>query len=118
MKSSPDLSARPQAGGDTISSISVGEESQLLPGQQEKKERRVHGRCPTVCPGQAAASSQPPALAGLGPRRGQRRWPGVPLLGARPAVDVQGAVPAIGTLWDKCVFKTTLPEGGLMAQFC
>lgn len=37
-----------QSGGDTISSLSVGKESQLLPGQQEEKERHVHGRCPVL----------------------------------------------------------------------
>lgn len=35
-----------QGGGDAISSFSVCEESQILPGEQEEKERLVHGRCP------------------------------------------------------------------------
>lgn len=59
------FSVHPQGGGDTIPSLAVGEESQLLPGQQEEEERRVHGRCSMVwlprgtqvCSGELVAAS-------------------------------------------------------------
>lgn len=47
-----------QGAGDAISSFSVCEESQILPGQQEEKERLVHGRCP-LCHQVAAGQGSP-----------------------------------------------------------
>lgn len=78
-----------QGGGDAVSPFSVGEESQLLPGQQEEEERLLHGRV-LVGIGMAVGWRSP----GRGPTRGRGDTP-VRLVARLVALG--GTKPADGT---------------------